>query len=196
MNPLLESLLKAQGGHAVGQMANRFGLNPSQASDVIGQLAPALGRGLQRNATSEGGLADLIGALQRGNHARYVEAPEAIERPETVDDGNAILGHIFGNKEVSRKVAARASEQTGVSDSIIKKMLPIIAAMAMGALSKKTSGGGTDIFGSALGGGAPSAGAGAASGGGLGDLLGGFLDADQDGSIVDDLLGMAGRFLR
>lgn len=196
MNPLLEALLKAQGGQAVGQMANRFGLNPSQATDVIGQLAPVLGRGLHRNAASEGGLSDLIGALQRGNHARYVDQPEAIDRPETVDDGNAILGHIFGSKDVSRKVAAHAAQQTGVSDSIIKKMLPVIAAMAMGALSKKTSGGAADILGSALGGGTSSAGAGSSGGGGLGDLLGGFLDADQDGSVIDDLLGMAGRFMR
>lgn len=196
MNPLLEALLKAQGGQTVGQMANRFGLNPSQATDVISQLAPVLGRGLHRNAASEGGLADLVGALQRGNHTRYVDEPEAIERPETVDDGNAILGHIFGSKDVSRKVAAHAAQRTGVSDSIIKKMLPIIAAMAMGALSKKTSGGAADILGSALGGGAPSAGTGSSAGGGLGDLLGGFLDADQDGSVIDDLLGMAGRFMR
>ncbi len=193
MNNLLEALLKAQGGGAVDQMANRFGLNSSQAGDVLSRLAPVLGRGLQRNAESESGLADLIGALQGGRHVRYVEEPEVLERSETTKDGNAILGHIFGSKDVSRNVAARAAQQTGVSDSIIKKMLPVVAAMVMGALSKKASGGAAGSLGSPSGGGAAAP---SASGGGLGDLIGGFLDADQDGSVLDDLLGMAGRFMR
>ncbi len=28
------------------------------------------------------------------------------------------------------------------------------------------------------------------------DMLGGLLDADNDGSVVDDLIGIAGKFLR
>jgi hypothetical protein len=28
------------------------------------------------------------------------------------------------------------------------------------------------------------------------DMLGGLLDADNDGSVVDDILGMASKFLR
>jgi hypothetical protein len=28
------------------------------------------------------------------------------------------------------------------------------------------------------------------------DVLGGLLDADKDGSVVDDLIGIAGKFLR
>lgn len=190
MNNLLDVLLQAQGGQAVDRLASRFGLNPSQAGEVLGQLAPALGRGVQRNA-AQGGLEDLVGALQRGNHQRYVEQPELLEKAETVDEGNAILGHIFGSKDVSRNVAARAAERTGVNDSLIKQMLPVVATMVMGALSQKTAGGTAVTPG-------PGHGADAAdtSGGGLGDLLGGFLDADRDGSMVDDLLGMAGRFLR
>jgi Carboxypeptidase regulatory-like domain/Bacterial protein of unknown function (DUF937) len=50
---------------------------------------------------------------------------------------DGILGHIFGSKDVSRQVASRASAQTGISESVLKGMLPVVAAMAMGAMSKR-----------------------------------------------------------
>ena len=34
------------------------------------------------------------------------------------------------------------------------------------------------------------------AGGGLGDILSSVLDSDRDGSVLDDLIGMAGRMLR
>ena len=59
-------------------------------------------------------------------------------------------------------------------------MLPIVATMVMGSLSKQTGAEGRS----------------AASGdGGLG-ILSALLDADGDGSIADDLLGMAGKFFQ
>lgn len=197
MNNVLDAIFGAQEGKAADELARNFGLNRSQVSDVVRQVAPAMARGVKRNAEDDNGLADLIGALKKGNHGRYVEQPKILTRPETVDDGNGILGHIFGNKDVSRNVARHAAEKTGVSDSIIKKMLPVLATMVMGSLAKKATGGfgGGNILGSILGGGSAPARA-PASQGGLGDILGGFLDADQDGSMLDDLLGMAGKFMR
>lgn len=43
--------------------------------------------------------------------------------------GNQVLGHIFGSKDGSREVAADASQRSGVDPSILKKILPILAAM-------------------------------------------------------------------
>ena len=45
----------------------------------------------------------------------------------------------FGTKEVSRNVAAQASEVTGIDASLIKKALPLLAGLAMGALSKNST---------------------------------------------------------
>ncbi len=42
---------------------------------------------------------------------------------------------------MSRRVAGEASADTGIDAGTIKKFLPIIAAAAMGALSKQTQGG-------------------------------------------------------
>ena len=155
MNNVLDAIFGAQDGNAVDELARNFGLNRSQVSDVVRQVTPAMARGVKRNAEDDNGLADLIGALKKGNHGRYVDEPDILTRQETVDDGNDILGHIFGSKDVSRNVARHAAEKTGVSNSIIKKMLPVLATMVMGSLAKKAMGGfgGGNILGSVLGGG-------------------------------------------
>lgn len=171
---LLRTIIESQGRGFAQQIANQLGVAPSDAENVIGQITPALGRGLARNSGSAGGLGALLGALETGNHARYLEDPSLAVARSGVDEGNKILGHILGSKDVSRQLASRASEQTGVDGSLIKKMLPMIATMAMGALSNKN---------------AESAG----TGDGLGGVLGAFLGADNDNSMVDDLLGMAGK---
>jgi hypothetical protein len=89
---------------------------------------------------------------------------------DSVTDGNKILGHLFGSKDVSRNVAAQAAESTGISASLIKKALPLLAGLAMGAMSK-TSNKGQSLEASLPG------------------LLGGL--GGDDGFGLDDVLGLA-----
>ena len=84
---------------------------------------------------------------------------------------------------ISRRVAGSASQQTGLSGDLLKKMLPVVASMAMGALSSNTARQGIQRQSAA-----------AAPGGDLLGMLSPMLDADGDGSVADDLLGMAGKF--
>ena len=178
---ILETILQAQGGNIVKQLSGNLGISENDAQGAIGKLVPALSRGVQRNAATSDGLGALMRALQKGNHSQYVDSPEQLSRPEAIDEGNAILGHIFGSKDVSRNVATRVSEETGLDAGILKKMLPMLAGVVMGSLGKQSSGGGL------LSGLTPESGT---SGSPL-DSLTSFLDADKDGSIADDLLGMA-----
>ncbi len=196
---LLQSLLEANGGQLVGQLARNFGVDETQAGAALNQLIPALAGGMRSNLGQQGGLESLLGALQSGQHGRYLDDPALLGQADTVSDGNAILGHLFGNKDVSRQVAARAAAQSGLDPSLLKKMLPVIAALAMGALNRQAGGGmGRQApnpldAGGGLGGllgGLLGGGAGAATGGNVGSLLNAFLDHNRDGSIVDDVLGM------
>lgn len=192
------------------ELGRQFGLDEAQTRAAFEQLAPVVAAGVRRNTQSPEGLEGLIRALQGGDHGRYVEDPSALEYDRVADDGNAILGHVFGSKDVSRGVANQAADLSGVSSAVLKKMLPVIAAMVMGQLAKKftggaqaspqqTGGGGLgDILGEILGGG------GAAQpqsrgGGGLGDILGDILgggtgapqprSGGQDGGGLGDILG-------
>lgn len=191
---LLEALMSAQGGGAVQQLGRQFGLGDDQANAALAALVPALANGLAKNATSAGGLDGLMGALAGGRHGSYLDDLSSLTRSETVADGNGILGHIFGSKDVSRQVASQAAASSGVSPDILKQMLPVVAAMVMGAMAKKAAGGRGATAG--LPGGLPGGlGANVGGGGGVLDMLAPMLDRDRDGSVVDDVAGMLGKFL-
>lgn len=205
---LLDVLLAANDGGAVKQLGRQFGLDDAGAVAALSALVPALASGLAKNATQTGGLDSLLGALAGGRHTGYLDDLGSLARPETTSDGNNILGHILGSKDVSRQVAAQAAASSGIGADVLKRMLPVVATMVMGAMAKKATGGlgagaglpaglGAqlpgglgDVIGASLGGGrAPSA------GGSVLDMLVPMLDRDRDGSVVDDVAGMLGKML-
>lgn len=213
---LFDMIVNASNGKAREQLARQTGLEEGQAESALKALLPALSAGLKANTQKPGGLDALLGALERGNHDRYLDQPEQLGQPETIEDGNAILGHLLGSKEVSREVASAASQRTGIGDDILKQALPLVASMVMGSLSKQTrdpqiqgqlagmlgggqpqpaprQGGGLGaLLGAVMGGGGrrqqtahqPPAQA------GMMGMLGNLLDADKDGSSVDDIFDM------
>ena len=140
---LFDMISQSQGGDAISNLANQFGIEPAQAEQAVRHLAPALGAGLHRNTNNGKGLADLLGSLSGGQHERYADDRGLMGAQTTQDEGNGILGHLFGSKKVSRGVAEHASAQTGIGAAILKKMLPVIATMIMGGLAKKALGGGS-----------------------------------------------------
>ena len=225
---MMEMIMQAAGGQAPQQIGSQFGLNQQQSQSAIGALLPAISSALKQNSGSPQGLAGLLGALENGSHDQYLDNPANLARQDAVAEGNGILGHLFGSKEVSRAVAGHAAEETGIGADVLKKMLPMVAMMAMGSLGKQTRGAG--MFNQPQSGGGlqgmiaqmamQQLTGGAQSKGGLGGLLGGLLgggarkqqahmqqqasqahqqglgvigkmlDADGDGSSMDDILSM------
>jgi hypothetical protein len=179
---LMETLMNAQGGGAVRQLASQFGLEERQAAAALDQLLPALTGGLQRNLSQEGGLESLLGALAGGRHQQYLENPDLLRQESTVADGNGILGHLLGSKDVSRQVANRAAEQTGIGAAVLKQMLPVVATMVMGALSKQAASQGS--MGARTQAAAPTDAL---------SMVTRFLDFNRDGSAADDVLGIVGK---
>ncbi|MEP1142110.1 MAG: DUF937 domain-containing protein [Henriciella sp.] len=206
MAGLLDLLAGAQAQPAKQQLGQQFGLSEDMTQQAMAALIPALAAGLKSNAGKSGGVEALLGALNKGSHSRYLDEPSLLGQSAARDEGNGILGHLLGSKEVSRSVASRASEKTGLDSGILKQMLPIVATMVMGSLSKKSEQPDTvSQLAGLLGGGQ------AQQGGGLGGLLGGLLgggrqqqpaqsnglgmlgalfDADKDGSAMDDIFQM------
>ena len=178
---LLQSVLNAQNGAAVSALGRNFGLNQEQTVAAVQQLVPALAAGLSRNSAQPAGLDGLMAALAGGSHQRYLDDPATLSDAASVQDGNGILGHILGSKDVSREVAARASERTGIGSDVLKQMLPLVATLAMGALSKQA---------------AATRGPASAPHAGVLGMLTPLLDSNRDGSIADDVMGMFGKFLR
>ena len=190
---ILDAIINAKGGAAVDQLGSQFGLGQDQTTAALSALVPALAAGFQKNLQSPDGVGNLMSALSKGNHQRYIDSPQSLGDHTAVQEGNGILGHVLGSKDVSRQVASRAAAQTGISPDLLKQMLPLAATLVMGAFAQKSgpaSGGAgrmagmPGLSGSGLSG----------SGGGIMDMLTPLLDQNRDGSIIDDVASMIGRF--
>lgn len=194
----MTDLLAQMGG--LQSMARELGVSESQAATGAEALMPAILGGFKKQAQSQPagleGLGGLLGQLGGGSLLEDVLSPQATD----VNRGNDVLGQIFGSKDVSRTVAHNAASHSGLTPSLLQKMLPMLAMLVAGYMAKQQ------------GDAAPPS---ARTGGGLGDLLGGLrggqtaspaspgpgglasvLDLNGDGNALDDILRMAGRVMR
>lgn len=137
MQPLYDMM--AQNGRAVELMARQFNLSQQQAALAMEALTPAFSQGLKRNTSDPYGIASFLQALASGSHAKYYDDASNAFSPAGLADGNGILGHLFGSKELSRAVAAQAAQVTGIQETVLKQMLPAMAAMMMGGLFRQTT---------------------------------------------------------
>jgi hypothetical protein len=205
----LDDLLAQAGG--LSSIARELGISEQQAQAGAAALLPAIlgGFGKQAQSPGAGGLGGLLGQLGGDGLLDDVQSP----RPTDIGRGNNVLGQIFGSKDVSRTVAQHAAAQSGLEPSLLRKMLPMLAMLAVGYMARRhgqaananrqgnghaTTGTGTtptqgnggglgglgDILGGLLGG--------KGAGGGLGGILG-KLDADGNGNPLDDILRKAGQ---
>jgi hypothetical protein len=193
-------LLRQMGG--INAVARQLGVSESEAENGAAALLPAILGGFKKQATSQpSGLAGLTGMLGQLGGGELMDDVLAA-KPTNVNRGNDILGQIFGSKDVSRTVAQNAAGSTGLDPGLLKKMLPMLAMLAAGYMSKQAGaragqaaptgdGGGLGGMLGKMAGQAPAQG-GARGAGGIGSML----DLDGDGNVLDDIIGMAGKFLR
>jgi hypothetical protein len=163
-------------------IAKQVGIDADSAGAIIGKLAPILMGGAKSNLQSDKDSDELIKHIESSNYAEMFDKPEeAVKQENFTEMGNDILSQLTGSKENSREVAKQVEQETGVSSTIIKSMLPMLAPMIIGALTKTS---------------APSMGNTMSSqGSGMTDMLTNLIDQDNDGSIIDDVMGMATKFL-
>lgn len=184
----ISDLLAQTGG--LESIARELGIDHQQAATAAEALSPALLNGFQQSAKSDsGGIMDMLGQLGGSGMLDQVLAPEATD----VGSGNQVLGQIFGSRDASRAVAHDAAAKTGLDPDLLKKMLPLLAMVVGGVLSRGNatgaSAGSTGGLGGMLGG---LFGGGGGQGAGLGGL-GKMLDANGDGNALDDILRMVAK---
>jgi hypothetical protein len=188
-------LMNQMGG--ISSVARELGVSESEAQNGAAALLPAILGGFKKQAQSQpAGLAGLAGTLGQLGGGELMDNVLS-SQPTDVNRGNDVLGQIFGSKDVSRAVAQNAAGSTGLDPTLLKRMLPMLAMLAAGYLSKQTGGlagqGGAlgGMLGQVLGRQNSSPQTGARGAGGIGSML----DLDGDGNPLDDIIGMAGKFI-
>lgn len=178
---LVDLLLQAGGGDFLGQVAKKANTDNKGAEDLLRNLGSAMfgqvkGR-VESNKHDSSGLEDL---LKESKYAEMLDEPSRhYNDPKMTDNGNDLLGYITGSKKGSREIASEVSKKTGFDVSIIKGLLPMLAPLIIGSLGKGMLGGGSTSSSNNSGGG----------------MLMNMLDFDNDGSVIDDVAGLAMKYI-
>ena len=182
----------------VDRIAAQVGVDPAEARSAIESILPSLVGGMQANVQDPEGAASLQSALSQ--HAGKTDLAGGAVDPSEIDtaDGAKIAHHIFGDNEGA--VADRLAAASGTNKSLIEKLIPVIAPIAMAWLASRFFGNDSSPQAET-----PTTRADAPGqqqgdlGGGLGDLLGGLLGggagSKQGGGGLGDLLGGLGGLL-
>jgi hypothetical protein len=145
----------------IAAVGRQFGLDDQQTRAALDALVPVVAAGMRRTAQSPEGLQEIFRQVLTGGYGGTLDDDQAVSFGRAKPAGDEVLGQIFGKKQVSREVAQQLSANSGIGADILKKLLPIVATMVLGALAKKMGGA---IAGEQM----PQSGSG---GGGWGDIL-------------------------
>ncbi|HKL56081.1 MAG: DUF937 domain-containing protein [Roseovarius sp.] len=197
----MKLLAQAQGGQGLSQLASQFGLDETKAQALTGMLAPAIGQAAKKRAET-GQAETVLGFMKGEDKAAFFDDANAAATPEGLAQGQSFLEGLLGDSAATEGLASAAAQKAGVDAGTVAKFLPALAAMAQGGLQKQmpdssidgmlgmlqgAGGGGGGLMGM-VGGLLGGKGRAASSGPDL-SMLTGLLDADGDGSAMDDILG-------
>lgn len=174
LNTILESGLDDQ---ILGVLSNKSGIDTNGVQSLITELAPKLLNGAKQNLASNNDSTDLIGMISNTNLDSLKANPSEIDN---LDNGN-MLGQLFSSlNENESDVTNELSAKSGIDASSISSLLPMVAPLIMGALNKQTNLSAQDTSDT----------------NNITSSLLDFIDQDNDGSVVDDLVGIAGKFFK
>ena len=166
MASLYEILDNANGGEAISVLGRELNLTPEQTQSAVTALLPALSAGLKQSTATVDGLGNLFALMgqQKDLPALFDDAKMALS-PDGLAAGNLALSVIFGSPEVRGAIVDQAQKVSGVSSSILEKLLPALAGIVLSGLLRSGSSASVPL-------GAQAALSPFGGGGGLGDILG------------------------
>ena len=189
----LEALLGLLQGQDLGQLAEQVGGNEGQVKNGVMAALPAMLTALSKNTGTEKGAQELNNALETKHDGSILNNLSGYLSNPDLKDGAGILNHLFGSQ--TSNVANAVSQSSGLDTNGSMKMLQMLAPVLMGILGQqkkqnnldaKGLGNLTSMLASNFG---SEAGA-----SGIMEAVTNLLDANKDGNVMDDIMGMVGKF--
>ena len=99
MGGLLTTLIPLLAGDTLSDISKLLGVDDNKTRQAVTMALPLLIGALSRNASTPDGAQALTGALLIDHSGGLLEDLLGnLSKKEPVDDGSAILGHVFGDK--------------------------------------------------------------------------------------------------
>lgn len=194
MSSILEMLTSQLGGSAIQQIAGKIGTDENTTSSALSAAMPLLLSALAKNAAQPQGAQALHQALSKDHDGGILDDVTGFLGNPAAANGAGILKHVLGGQQpIVQQGIAKAS---GLDANAVASLLQMAAPLVMGALGKATSQQGLDANGlSQFLGGQQQAMQSNPQASGIMGMLGNLLDQNNDGSVVDDVMNLAGKFL-
>ncbi|WP_299109618.1 DUF937 domain-containing protein [uncultured Winogradskyella sp.] len=190
MAGILDLLNSDLGKTIISGVSGSTGTDQGKTSSVLTMALPVLMKAMERNASTPEGAQGLMGALSGKHNGSILDNLSGLfgggVDEEVTNDGSKILNHVLGSKQqgVEQVIGQKAGLDSGAVGNILKVAAPIL----MGVLGKQASqnnvsdqNGITGLLGGLLGGNDTA---------NEQSFLEKILDADGDGSVIDDVAGM------
>ena len=190
MAGILDLLNSDLGKTIISGVAGQTGQDTNKTSGLLTMALPVLMQAMKNNASTPQGAEGLLGALKGKHDGSILDNLGGLfgggVDNNVMQDGERILGHVLGGKQ--QNVQNALSQKSGMDAGSVAQILKVAAPILMGVIGKQTRE--SNVSNSAD------------LGGMLGGLLKGnspqqeqsflvsILDADGDGSIIDDVAGM------
>jgi hypothetical protein len=186
----MDLITQAMGGDATKQIGRQLGANEQTTKAAIAAALPLLLAALARNSAKQDGAGALHGALSKDHDGSILDDLGGFLGNAQAGPGAGILRHVLGERQPLAQQAL--SKASGLDAQRAGQLLVMLAPIVMGALGRTQRRSGLDA--SSLAGmlGREQEGLSQASPGLMG-LATRLLDKDGDGSIADELGGLAGK---
>ncbi len=190
MSGILDLLNSDLGKTIISGVSGSTNTDQNKTSSVLTMALPVLMKAMERNASTPEGAHGLMGALSSKHDGSILDNLSGLFSGGVDDniktDGAKILDHVLGGRQqgVEQIIGQKAGLDAGSVGNILKVAAPILMGV-LGKQAKQNNVSSQNDLGGLLGG-----------------ILGGssakqeqsfleqILDADGDGSVVDDVAGM------
>ncbi|MBI5474094.1 MAG: DUF937 domain-containing protein [Ignavibacteriae bacterium] len=192
MSSLLDLLTNQLGGNAVEQIAGRIGADQNTTSKALSTALPLLLTALSRNAANPQGAQSLHTALAKDHSGGILDDVMGFVGGATSSaNGAGILKHVLGGQRPT--VEQGIAQASGLNSNSVGQLLELAAPLLMGALGRTTQQEGLDANGLAqfLGGQQQAVQSQTPD---LLGMLGGLIDQNRDGNVLDDVTHIASKF--
>jgi len=166
MAGFIDEFMKDYGPEVTRQMSSNFNVDQNTVQKLLPALAPLIISGLKKQKDTMGGDERVDHILNKYGDASVLNnIKDLISSKAAAPAADANLGGLLGDRG-GVQAAQTLAKSLNIDASTIMKMIPALAPLILGALSKKRDTTGAGISG-----------------------IGSLLDANGDGSILDDVAG-------
>ena len=193
MNALTEMITQQLAGGAISMISSKIGADTGTTSKAVAIALPLLISALARNSSTPTGAEALNQAVARDHDGTILDNLNAFLGNSESANGAGIIGHVLGDQRSTAENGL--AQSTGLDPGAAGMLLETVAPLVMGALAKTKQAEGLDATGLSnfLGNQQQQA---VASSPDVMGILGNLLDSNKDGSVIDDVGRLAGKFFR